>query len=59
MTQNKMIQPGTGRHQENGKGWQEIRKDKLWEFKTGGDFLSIDPYKMGRGRGRRRDIKCG
>jgi hypothetical protein len=28
----------------------------LWEFKRGGDFLCMDPYKMGGGR---RHVKCG
>jgi hypothetical protein len=30
MTQNKMIQAGTGRNQER-KNWQETEKERLWE----------------------------
>lgn len=32
MTQNKMIQPRTGRHEER-KNWQEIEYKILWEEK--------------------------
>jgi hypothetical protein len=45
MTQNKMVQPGIGRHQEKKKELARNQKEKfVGTRKQTGNFLSSDPY---------------
>jgi hypothetical protein len=56
MTQNKMIQPGTGRHQEDGKGGKKSEKINCGNLKQVETFCPSILIKW-EGRGKKKKKK--
>jgi hypothetical protein len=58
MVQNKMVQSGTRRYQEDRKQLTKIKRTRFWQERRTGNFLSVISYVKENYARRRRNGTC-